>query len=118
MSKEKRQHKRLEEPEVDYILDIDGDNYYGVIDNISIGGVFLRTIDHPLNKEHDGKHAKLTLIIRENNETIVIDGNIAHSTTAGVGMNFNVKDLKTRAIINSLIDAYIQVMLDTDNLEE
>ncbi len=103
---DQRQHPRYEGDDFVAILHVEAKQYQGLIDNISISGVFLQT-EICLGKEYVGNVAKLVvdvdIVIQ-----LVITCQIVHCGDLGVGLRFKPLSSLEQDIIELLIEQYVK----------
>ncbi len=105
-SPERRKYPRVS-ISIRYSLALDGEYYTGVTGNISLGGVYLRTIAPPLQNSKIAKPAEITLHLNPTRLSmecrIVYVGGGATLHPEGVGVAFHNLSAETTATLNEYI---------------
>ena len=105
---EKRKYPRIP-LSVQYSLDVEGQNHTGVTGNISMGGVYLRSISPPLQQSKTAKSAVVTLHLKPAPLNIAcrivyVGGGIIPNME-GVGIAFEDLSKATSTTLNGYIQS-------------
>ncbi|MBT4837745.1 MAG: PilZ domain-containing protein [Methylococcales bacterium] len=104
---EHREHPRYNQATLGYMLIINDDNFTGEIDNISIGGVLLRSINKSVEKNHFHQPAKLTLTSAKNRK-FKVNCKLIHRSSIGIGIQFSRLTQAQKKNILELIDCNLE----------